>query len=296
MARLILLDQHIAIWVWVHSQSVQRVQLAGSVEHILINLSILAAQTAVQLPIRELPSVNQAQGMRSDVSEELHDRLCADELDLADCESGGGVELRSLLLEGAEGEEAEELVHGGDGDGVELVGEGRGLQGVVEVLDDEVLRVCGGQAPEVDEERVPRLLLDVAVLEGLKGEVRCAPREGGDDVAVVGEDVKGAALVLCVQEGAEDLGRVVGGCLALEHGARRLEEVACNLLGQHVVVSLPGGGWEVVGIPAADTRELGVTVATASSSAHLQALSSNGAAERLKTARSGVEISKHVAA
>ena len=296
MAGLIILDQHIALWVWVHSQSVQRVQLVGPVEHILINLAILAAQTAVKLPIWELPRVDQAQCVRPDVSEELHNRLCADELDLADCEGGGGVELRSLLLEGAEGEEAEELVHGGDGDGVELVGEGRGLESVVEVLDDEVLRVCRGEAPEVDEERVPRLLLDVAVLESLEGEVRCAPREGGDDVPIVGEDIEGAALVLCVQEGAEDLGGVVDRCLTLEYGACRLEEVACNLLGQHVVVSLPGGGWEVIGIPAANTRELGVTVATTSSSAHLQTLSSNGAAEGLEPTRSGVEISKHITA
>jgi hypothetical protein len=69
-----------------------------------------------------------------------------------------------------EGIEAEEFVQDIDGDGVELIAESLALESIVEILDDEVLGVSGGEAPKVNEERVPGVLLCVSVLESLEGQ------------------------------------------------------------------------------------------------------------------------------
>jgi hypothetical protein len=73
--------------------------------------------------------------------------------------------------------------------------------------------------------------------------------------------------------------------------------VAGDLLGEHEVVAFPGCGWEVVGVVWPDTTtvyvsqltlleargstlpEAGISVTTASSSAHLQSLSCDGTAK-----------------
>ena len=54
----------------------------------------------------------------------------------------------------------------------------------MEGLDDVVLGVGGGEAPELDEQTVPAAVICVAVPEGAEGEVCGAPSVGGDDVVV----------------------------------------------------------------------------------------------------------------
>lgn len=234
--------------------------------------------------------------MWADIGHQLHHSLAAGELDLLDGECAGGVELRGLGLESVQSKELEQAVHNTDRGGVQLVRKGLGLQSIVKVLDNEVLGVCGGQAPEVDEEGVPRLLLDVTVLECLEGEVGSPPCESGNDVAVGGEDVECTALILTCKESAENGSGVVLWCFALKHRPCGLEKVTSNLLRQHVVVALPGGGWEVVSVPGSQARELGVPVATACTATHLQTLSCYGGSKGLKTTGSGVQVGQHVGA
>ena len=52
----------------------------------------------------------------------------------------------------------------------ELRHNGLGLQGIMEVLNDEILGVSRAQSPKVDEQAVPAVLLFVAVLERFEGE------------------------------------------------------------------------------------------------------------------------------
>lgn len=163
--------------------------------------------------------------MRTDLIEQLHDGSGAGEGDLADGDGAGGEELGGLALQCVEGVQAEERVHQGLGVLVQSGRELGGGDGVVEVLDDQVLGVGGGQAPEVDEEAVPGALLGVAVLEGLEGQVGCAPGEGGDDVGILLQDVEGGALVAAVQVAAQNAGGVVVGSLAGENGAGRFEQL-----------------------------------------------------------------------
>ena len=65
--------------------------------------------------------------------------------------------------------EAEEFVEDVNGGGVELITKRLALESVVEVLNNEVLRVGGTETPEVDEERVPGVLLYVSVFESFEG-------------------------------------------------------------------------------------------------------------------------------
>lgn len=55
---LIPLHQYRTIRIWIDGQSVKRVELTGPVEHVLIYLAIFTSQTAVQLPVWELPSIH----------------------------------------------------------------------------------------------------------------------------------------------------------------------------------------------------------------------------------------------
>jgi hypothetical protein len=73
-----------------------------------------------------------------------------------------------------------------EGDGVSVEG-GSGLgvvEGGVGVLDEEVLRVGGAEAPEVGEERVPGLAVLVPVPEGFESEKGGAPDEGSYQIRV----------------------------------------------------------------------------------------------------------------
>lgn len=72
--------------------------------------------------------------------------------------------------------------------------------------------------------------------------------------------------------------------------------VSCNLLGQHVIISLPCCSREIVRVPGSDTAEARVAVTTASSSADLQTLCCDRTAERLQRTRGSVQICQHVTA
>jgi hypothetical protein len=82
LALLYPLEQHLAVRIRVHSNLVQRVQLARTVEHILVHLSVLASKTAIQHPVVKAPRIYQLDSMRPDLLEQLHDRVGARELDL----------------------------------------------------------------------------------------------------------------------------------------------------------------------------------------------------------------------
>lgn len=265
-------------------------------EHILINLAVRTTKTAVELPVGEIPRVDEAYGVGADVGEQLHDGAGAGELDLAHRDGAGRVELGRLALERVQRIEAEQLVHERLRLRVERARELGALDVLEEVLNDEVLRVRFAEAVEVDEEVVPGFLLLVAVLKGFKGEEGGAPGEGGDDILILAEHVEGGAHVGLVEEVLEDGGGVVGGLLAAEDAAGGLEEVARYLLCDHVVVALPGNGGKVVRVPGADAREVAVSVASACTAANLQTLGSSRTGQGLQTARRSVQVSKQVAA
>jgi hypothetical protein len=153
--RRLVLKQGRVPRVRVERQVIDRVFLTSTTEEILIDLSVVATKTAVQLPVGDSPGVDQANGVGADVIEELHHRSSAGQGDLADGHGAGGEELGGFTFQSVEREESEELVHQTLGLGVQGCGElGRG-DGFVEVLDNEVLGVGGRQAPEVNQEAVP---------------------------------------------------------------------------------------------------------------------------------------------
>lgn len=97
---VVLLEQCRTVGVRVDSDAVEGVELRGPVEHVLVDLAVVSSERGIELPVREVPCINQTHGMRSDVCEQLHDGASAGELDLADSDCGRSVEFRSLLLEG----------------------------------------------------------------------------------------------------------------------------------------------------------------------------------------------------
>ena len=64
---IVLLDQNLAVRVWINRQSIQRIQFARSLKHVLVDLAIIPPQTAVQLPIWETPCIHESDSMRSDL-------------------------------------------------------------------------------------------------------------------------------------------------------------------------------------------------------------------------------------
>lgn len=83
------------------------------------------------------------------------------------------------------------------------------------------------EAVEVDEERVPGLLLLVTVLQGLECEESASPGKCSNNIFVLAKDVKSSAHVGLAKEILEDVSGVVGGFSALEHAASGLEELLC---------------------------------------------------------------------
>lgn len=250
--------------------------------------------------------------MGADLLKEGHNRLGASKHNLSRCDSAGGEKICGLALESVKGVQAEKLVENGGGLWVEgISGFGRG-DGFVEVLDDKVLRVGGGEAPEVNEKAVPGSLLDIAMLEGLEGKVGGAPGKSVNDILVVIEDVESGTDVSAGEVVLEDTASVVLSWFSSKDRASRFEElwsVSCssylatrvlgtyvsgNLLGQHVVVALPGHGWEVVSIPRANAAVAAVAMTTASTAADLQSFGSNGTSKCFETTRSSMEISEKV--
>lgn len=78
------LEHHITVRVRIHREGVQRIELARAVEHVLVDFTVVTAQAAVELPVRDVPRVYQRDGVRSDFLEEARDGSAAGELDLAD--------------------------------------------------------------------------------------------------------------------------------------------------------------------------------------------------------------------
>lgn len=172
---LIPLGQHPTFGVLIKGHAVQRSQSARPEKHTLVHPAIVPAETTIELPVQEAPRIYKPDSVRPDLCEEPHDRLGARELDLADGSDGAGEEPRGLAIEGVQGAEAEELVQEGDGVSVEGGGGLGVVEGGVGVLDDEVMRAGGAEAPEVDEERVPGLAVLVPVPEGFEGEEGVRP-------------------------------------------------------------------------------------------------------------------------
>lgn len=230
---LVILEQSRTVGVWINGDTIERVELRSTVEHVLVNLAIVSSERRIKLPVREVPSVNKTNSVWTNLLEQLHDGACACQLDLADGNGGRGVELAGFLLKSMEGVEAEELVHQTLGGFVNVIRVDV-VEGLVEVLDDHVLGVCAGEAVEVDKEVVPGLLVLVTVLEGFEGQESGTPGKGADEIGVAVENVKGGAGVLAGKEVGEDGGGVVGGLLALEDAAGGLEELS-SLLVRNVV-------------------------------------------------------------
>lgn len=225
------LEQHIAIRIRIHRDIVQRIELARAIKHVLVHLSILAAQTTIQDPIVKTPRIHEPDSMRPYLLEQLHDGIRARQLNLVLTARARSIEFRALLLERVQRKQAEQLHQ----DVENVFAHGAFLRNLLErgqvVLDDHPLGVGLGQAVEVDEQVVPGLLLLVAVLAGFKGQEGDAPGEGGDEVGVGADDVEGAADVAPVLEVGEDEGGVVGGLFVVEDGARGFEELGGGLAG-----------------------------------------------------------------
>lgn len=178
--------------------------------------------------------------------------------------------------------------------------------------------MCLGQAVKVNEQIIPSLLLFVAVLAGFECKERNAPCKGSDEILIRTNNVESAANVAAVLEFSQDGSGVVGRLFVVEDGACGFEQltakiikhsklhirdeneayIACDLLGEHVIVTFPGGCGQVVGIPGSDPAkddvnicesirpdawfrlpEARVPMTAASSPADFEALGSNGAAE-----------------
>ena len=69
--------------------------------------------------------------------------------------------------------------------------------------------MSSAEAPEVDEEAVPRVFLFIAMLERFEGEKGGAPSEGSNDVFIAIEDVKGGTHVATREESAKDFACII---------------------------------------------------------------------------------------
>lgn len=147
--------QHVLIpWVGIEYQVVDRV-LRSTSEQIRVDFTIVAAQTAVELPVRELPGIDETNGMGPDLVQKLHHSVRLRQRDLAGGDGTGREELTGLTLESVQRVQAEELVHQGHSLRIQLGCQLGRSDRLVEVLDHEVLRVRGRQSPEVDQQAVP---------------------------------------------------------------------------------------------------------------------------------------------
>lgn len=226
LAWTLVLHEHIVHGVRIESHVVDRVLLAGTHEQILIDLAIGPAQGTVELPVREAPGVHKADGMRTDLIEKLHNRAGAGKGDLSDGSGTRGEEVGGFTLESMQGMQAEELVEGFAGGSVaEGGGSGRGGDGFVEVLHDEVLGVSSRQAPEVNQETVPRTLLNVTVLQCFESEIGRAPSESSDNVRVVVKYVESGTHITTFEEVLENAGCVVVCALTGKNSTRGFQEL-----------------------------------------------------------------------
>jgi len=225
LALLNALEQDIAIRVWVDGVIVKRVEFAGPVEHILVDLAVCAAQTAVQDPVVKAPGIHKPDSVWADFLEQVHDSVGPRERNLVLAACAGSVEFGALLLKCVQSEETEQLHQHVDNVLVNVaclcnVPERRQV-----VLYDHVLRVGFAEAVEVDEQIVPGLLLLIAVLAGFEGKERYAPSEGVDEIVVVANNVECTANVAACMELRKDLSCVVRRLFSLEYGTGGLEHL-----------------------------------------------------------------------
>ena len=225
LALLNALEQDIAIRIWVDGVVVKRIELASPVEHILVDLAVCAAQTAVQDPVVKAPGIHKPDSVWPNLLEQVHDSVGPRERNLVLAACAGSVEFGALLLKCVQSEETEQLHQHVDNVLVDVacfcnVPERRQI-----VLYDHVLCVGLAEAVEVDEQIVPGLLLLVAVLAGFEGEERYAPSKGIDEVVVVANNVECAANVATCMELRKDLSGVVRWLFALEYGTGGLEHL-----------------------------------------------------------------------
>jgi len=66
---VVLLEQRRAVWVRIHRDTIQRVQLTRAVEHVLVDLSVVATERRIELPVGEVPRVDEANGVGTDLLE-----------------------------------------------------------------------------------------------------------------------------------------------------------------------------------------------------------------------------------
>ena len=147
---------------------------------------------------------------------------------MANSDSRGGVELGSFFLEGVKGIETEEFVEDIDGRRIKFVTETVRLKGVVEVLYDEILGVSGAKTPEINEERVPGVLLCVSMLESFECQKRRPPGESSHQITIGAENIEGGTHILFLKERCEDLCGVVVGSVTFQNCTSRLQELQDN--------------------------------------------------------------------
>ena len=86
--------------------------------------------------------------------------------------------------------QSEELMHEGSSLFPELGGDLLGSQGFVEILDNEILRMRSAEAPEIDQQAIPRSFIFVAMLECLERQKRRSPGESRNDIFVAAKNVE----------------------------------------------------------------------------------------------------------
>lgn len=219
------LEKDAAIGVWVYDDLVEGVQLASTVEQVFVDLSVVPAEGTVELPVGEVPGIDESDSMRPDLLEEFHHSIGASKLDLADGDGSARVELCGLCLESVEGVQAEELVQEANGLRIQLALRFGGLQVLVKVFDDEVLRVGLAETVEVDKRIIPAALVLIAVLKGLEGKEGGTPCKCGDEVFVTAKNIETGTVFGPAEEVGENLSGVVGWLLALDDRACGFEEL-----------------------------------------------------------------------
>lgn len=197
---VILFEERIIVWVWINSDGVERILLAGSVEHVLVNLAVVTTKRAVELPVWKVPRVDEPDRMRSDLLEELHDGVCPGKLNLSDSDCRRGVEFAGLALESVKSIQSEELLHEHQSLGVKVCSGAARVESLVEVLDHHILRMGTAQTVKVDQKVVPSLLLLITVLECLECEESRAPGKGGNNVLILSKDIECRANLGLLQE------------------------------------------------------------------------------------------------
>lgn len=229
----------------------------------LIDLSVEATQSRVEVVIGEGESVDETNSVGTDLLvHDLHDGL-AHHRDMLGINVTRGQELAGLLVDLVEGKEVREIGQGllgggGEGCGGDALGLGHiATDAEDKVLDEDQLAMSDRGIVDLNEHRVPGALLDIETMDNLGDHVGGAMAVGSQlDLGVVelggggGRALKVGVVEVGVQVGQGRVGDLAGGELARstlgDQVAEGLEQVATGLLGDHVVVSLPGNVGSIV--------------------------------------------------